>query len=277
MAASPVRLWRLDGLRGMQLMRAHFTRHAFARHGHETYALGVVQDGVEEIGFRDGIERVGAGGVVLIEPEVVHTGRAVAGDGWRYRVLYPSVELMTELGGGRGTPSFRDRIGYDRRSAELIVRAHRAAETEDLLTAESLLCTALTGLLLLNGTSRPVPARTAERRGSVARAHEILRERLLNPPSLEELAAETGARPFTLLRSFREAYGLPPHAFVTQSRVRNARRLLERGLPPAEVAAAVGFFDQAHLTRHFRRMVGVTPGAYQRDGNFVQAARTSPP
>ena len=63
-------------------------------------------------------------------------------------------------------------------------------------------------------------------------------------------------------RAFRAAYGLPPHAYLTNLRVQRARELLDAGLRPAEVAAHVGFTDQAHLTRHFKRVVGVPPGAY---------------
>jgi AraC-like DNA-binding protein len=71
--------------------------------------------------------------------------------------------------------------------------------------------------------------------------------------------------PFALLRAFRAETGLPPHAYLNQLRVRLARRLLDDGLAPAVVAAEAGFADQAHLTRHFKRVVGVPPGAYQRE------------
>jgi AraC-like DNA-binding protein len=75
----------------------------------------------------------------------------------------------------------------------------------------------------------------------------------------------TGMSPFALLRAFRDDTGLPPHAYLNQLRVRLARRLLDRGLAPALVAAEAGFAGQAHLTRHFKRVVGVPPGAYQRE------------
>jgi transcriptional regulator GlxA family with amidase domain len=107
---------------------------------------------------------------------------------------------------------------------------------------------------------RPAPAGS----GAVARARDLLRDRLTDPPDLEALAAAVGARPFPLLRAFRDAHGLPPHAWLTQQRVRAARGLLDRDLPPAEVAVAVGFVDRAHLSRHFRRIVGVPPGAYRK-------------
>ncbi|WP_143673389.1 helix-turn-helix transcriptional regulator, partial [Streptomyces griseiscabiei] len=100
---------------------------------------------------------------------------------------------------------------------------------------------------------------------STARARAVLEERMADPPTLERLAADLGTSPFALLRAFRTAYGMPPHTWLTDARVRRARALLDTGTAPAEAAVAVGFTDQPHLNRHFSRIVGVPPGAYQRE------------
>jgi AraC-like DNA-binding protein len=99
---------------------------------------------------------------------------------------------------------------------------------------------------------------------------EILHENLIDPPSLDELAAAANTTPFALLRAFRAVTGLPPHAYLNQVRVHRARELLDAGLRAAEVAAHTGFADQAHLTRHFKRSVGVPPRAYQLGRNISQ-------
>ena len=83
--------------------------------------------------------------------------------------------------------------------------------------------------------------------------------------------------PFALLRAFRSETGLPPHAYLNQLRVRLARRLLDDGLAPAMVAAEAGFADQAQLTRHFKRVVGVPPGAYQRERGRAGCGRAVAP
>jgi transcriptional regulator GlxA family with amidase domain len=130
-----------------------------------------------------------------------------------------------------------------------------------------LLTTALAGLLSAHaapGTAGgPGPVRKAPE--AVSAVRDLLAERLADPPTLAELATLTGLSQFALLRAFRAATGLPPHAYLNQLRVRRARGLLDDGLPAAEVAARTGFADQAHLTRHFKRVVGVPPAAYQRE------------
>ena len=153
----------------------------------------------------------------------------------------------------------------DPQGARAITEVHRAAEAGNALAADTLLRGRGPAADPARGpAARPYgPARGRRRRG--ARARAVLEERMADPPSLEQLAAELGTSPFALLRAFRERYGMPPHTWLTDARVRRARRLLDAGTPPAEAAVTVGFTDQPHLNRHFTRIVGVPPGAYRRE------------
>jgi AraC-like DNA-binding protein len=110
----------------------------------------------------------------------------------------------------------------------------------------------------------PPPARTRPEHAAIRRAREHLRDRSDQHVALAELSAVAGLSRFELVRSFTAQVGLPPHAFQIDLRVRRARALLRAGEPPAAVAAACGLADQPHLTRTFKRAVGVTPGRYAR-------------
>lgn len=152
----------------------------------------------------------------------------------------------------------------DPQGSQAIAEVHRAAEAGNALAADTL----LRGVVarMLRSHAGPLPGRTVRRAGTAdaERARAVLEGRLADPPSLEQLAAELGTSPFALLRAFRDRYGMPPHTWLTDARVRRARRLLDAGTPPAEAAVVVGFTDQPHLNRHFTRIVGVPPGAYRR-------------
>jgi len=262
------RYWRHAAVPGVDLLRARYVTHRYARHAHETYTLALIEAGVEEFRHDGSLLRAGPGAVALLNPEVVHTGHAGIPEGWSYRVLYPAVSVVravsAELGGGRGTPRFRETVVADPRSARLVRAAHRAAEQGDPLASSSLLHAALAGLLRQHAGGGLPPAGPLPGRPAVRQAAGLLQERLTDPPSLAELAALTGLGTYALLRAFRAETGLPPHAYLNQARVREARRLLDQGVPPASAAAEAGFADQAHLTRHFKRIVGVPPGGYQR-------------
>jgi AraC-like DNA-binding protein len=284
MPTEKARYWRHDAVPGVDLLRARYVTHRYARHSHETYTFGVIDSGVEEFEYHGELLRAGPGTVALLNPEVVHTGQAAVPEGWSYRVLYPDVALVTgiaaELGAPPGTPSFPQTVISDPVSAGLLRSAHLAAEHGDRLASSSLLRAALATVL---STHAQLTCHVGARRGSrsqsspVATARELLAGSLTSPPSLDELAAATGMGPFALLRAFRDELGLPPHAYLNQLRVRLARQLLDAGQSPADVAVAAGFADQPHLTRHFKRAVGVPPGAYQRERGVARTYKKAGP
>ncbi|MFZ6181614.1 helix-turn-helix domain-containing protein [Nannocystis pusilla] len=98
----------------------------------------------------------------------------------------------------------------------------------------------------------------------VRRALELIRERLAEPLTLDELAREAGLDKFHLCRAFRAQVGMPPHAYLTQLRIMHAKEMLAAGAKPKDIAPRVGLYDQSQLNRHFRRIVGMTPGQFAR-------------
>ncbi len=249
---------------GVDLLTARYVTHRYSRHAHPTYTIGLIESGVEEFDHAGTLLRAVEGQVLLLNPEVVHTGQAGVPEGWRYRVLYPTIDVFRDVAedlGTRGTPYFPHTVVDDPRAAALLRSVHLSAAGGDPLASSSLLRATLGGLLRRHASRPPSPGGVAPAR-AVRTAREILHDHLTVPPTLEQLAAAVGVGPFALLRAFRAAYGMPPHAYLTNLRVQRAREMLDAGLRPAEVAANAGFSDQAHLTRHFKRIVGVPPGAY---------------
>ena len=98
----------------------------------------------------------------------------------------------------------------------------------------------------------------------VRRALEYIRERLGDSITLDHLADYADLDKFHLCRAFRAQIGMPPHTYLTHLRIARAKELLHRGVRASDVAPLVGFYDQAQLTRHFRRLVGTTPARYGR-------------
>ena len=271
------RHWRYAELPGVDLLRARYIRKTFVRHTHESFVIAAIADGVEVFHHRGADQYAGAGALALVNPDTPHTGRAGVPEGWRYGAVYPSPEVVAEIAAEttviRGTPGFVRPVVDDPYAVGLVHQVLRAADEGNALAADTLLRVAVTRLLRLNGGTLPQrEVRTAGAQVAV-RAREVLEGRMAEPPSLETLALDLDSSPFALLRAFRELYGMPPHTWLTDARVREARRLLDAGVSPAEAAVAVGFTDQPHLNRHFTRIVGVPPGAYQRERKNVQDVR----
>ena len=248
----------------LDLLHARVTE-PYAPHVHEEYAVGACTAGREVIRYRGTLHYAGPGSVVVLEPGEAHTGAPADPPDFTYRVMYPAAGLLSD-GMGRA-PRFREPVIADPGLAAELRWLHAALG----LGAEPLECDARLAWLLGELVRRHAsPSCDFEVRGAGRVARLVmtqLADRLVSPPALAEIAAETGLSRYQLVRSFRTEVGMPPYAWLAQHRVRMARALLEQGCRPAEAAALTGFADQAHLTRWFRRVVGVTPGVYR---NSVQ-------
>jgi AraC-like DNA-binding protein len=243
-----------------EVFHAHLVDYAYPAHTHETWALMVIEDGLVDFALdrhRHGVDAAGL--VALLPPGVAHDGRTVTTGGFRKRVLYLDTGVLPEryAGAAVDTPILTDSALRDR------IRAlhHALAHPGDAFEAESRLAFVrerLRSRLAARPPAGPPPAGA----GRAAALRELLDARLAAGLTLREASALLDAHPTALLRAFKRAYGLPPHAYLTGRRISRARELLLTGRPPADVATAVGFYDQAHLTRHFRRHLGVPPGHY---------------
>lgn len=255
----------------LDLLTARFDRHRYAPHYHEEFTVGVGVGGCEVIDYRGGRVDAGPGSIVVLAAGEVHTGGPAALGGYAYRAMYPLPSLLAE--GTATPPHFREAVVDDPELAAALRAAHTelsgARGRVDPLEAESRVPWLLTALARRHGAARPLADRVPGADHIARAVRERLADELLAPPSLAELAAPLGLSRYQLLRAFRTSTGLPPYAWLAQYRVTRARAHLDAGLRPAEAASLVGFADQAHLTRWFRRVLGVTPAAYR---NSVQDA-----
>jgi AraC-like DNA-binding protein len=245
-----------------EVLHAHFTDHAYPRHTHETWDLMILDDGA--VDFALDRRRHGAsdtGRVVLLPPGVPHDGRTVNAAGFRKRVLYLTTDVLPDRLAG---PAVDGPILGDALLRRRVHQLHTALRFgDDALEAQSRLAFVRERLLVhLDAYRVHPPGKEADR--LAARLRELLDARVRTGLTLDEATAVLHAHPTHLIRCFTQAYGLPPHTYLTGRRIDRARRLLLAGQRPADVATAVGFYDQAHLSRHFTRHLGIPPARYAR-------------
>ncbi|MEW2163346.1 AraC family transcriptional regulator [Streptomyces sp. NPDC007084] len=253
--------WR-PGVPGVvEVFHAHYTEYAYPMHVHEAWTLLIVDDGAVRYDLDRHEHGTPHDTVSLLPPHIPHNGAPATADGFRKRVLYLDSSRLGEdlIGPAVDGPDLVDPV-LRRRVGQL----HTAlAHPGDELEADSrltLIAERLRGRLRPSAAAGlPLPDRPLAHR-----LRELLDARLVEGVALDEAARLVHAHPAHLVRAFSGAFGIAPHQYLMSRRVDRARRLLLDGRPPGEVAAATGFYDQSHLTRHFRRLVGVTPGRYAR-------------
>ena len=268
-------IWRVPALSGVDAFKAHLTRFSYARHSHESYAFGVVDDGAMRFWCRGAVRTAGNETIIAINPGEVHDGHSATMDGCHYRMLYIERELIERLleidvAGIRLAFALRGPTIEDPPLRRTIRRLHRTLDRNDAdpsrLVQQQSCMTHVLHLLFSRHGERKLPlVEGANEKPCVRRAKEYLDEHAAEPIRLDELAAYVGLSPYYFLRSFKRATGLPPHGYLNLLRLQRARALLRTGEPPAAVAAAVGFVDQSHLSRRFKAAFGVTPGQYAGD------------
>jgi AraC-like DNA-binding protein len=260
-----VRAWRPPVPRVREVLHARFTEHAYPMHTHDSWTLLIVDDGA----VRYDLDRHPHGAlgslVTLLPPHVPHDGRAATPAGFRKRVIYLEPDALDPalIGPAVDTPGLAD-PALGRRVRQL--HGALALPGEEWQAASRLALIRERLERHLSGrVADPGPAPRPDP-GLADRLRELLDARVAAGVTLEEAARLLHAHPTHLVRAFTARHGLPPHRYLTGRRVDLARRLLLAGHPASGVAQAAGFHDQAHLTRHFRRLLGTTPARYARSG-----------
>jgi AraC-like DNA-binding protein len=250
----------IPGIEAMTL----FTNHAFPRHAHEQFGIGIMTSGAQRSWSIIGHVESQSGDVIMVNPGELHDGMPAHGTPRGWRILYLDPVLVAD----HVTEDLKSNdlvvrpVARDRALAHYVVRLFALVEerTPDLLGAEECLSCCLMIVGQRHCVSRPL---SAGRSPMVRRAVQRLDDAPDVQTSLAELAALSGVSRFQLLRGFGRDVGATPHAYLIQRRVQRARQLLAAGRSPADAAMLAGFADQSHMTRAFRRQFGITPGRYR--------------
>lgn len=273
-SAEQASLLTVPVLGGVEVMRATFVTQTFSRHFHEGYGLGCIERGAMRFHYLGSGMVASQGQVNLVVPGEVHDGHAAVDQGWAYRMFYlrpealveAARELMPRPEANHSWPHFRQGVINDPDLAARIRAVHRLFQDPEvsLLEKETRMLDLLSQWIHRHADKRGNWPKTRPEHRAAAQAREYLSANPGKDVSLKDLAGVAGLSPFHLVRVFEREYGITPHAYLTQARVKLARDLLGTDKRLADIAQETGFADQAHLTRQFKRRFGLTPGRFRR-------------
>lgn len=255
---------------GIQMLSAWFAGAAFARHRHDTYAIGLTDSGVQSFGYRGSVHASMPGEVVVLHPDESHDGYAGAEGGFGYRIIYVDPSRVSEAIGviaGRALA-----LPFVR---EPVVKSARLAQTIDAAFACHLEPLAVDSIILrlsealIEETAGSSTCATVLRPNLVAieRARRFLDAANTRVVHSSEMEAISGLSRFELARHFRSRLGTSPYQYSLLRRLEFARDRLAADRSTVDVALGAGFSDQAHFTRMFRAAFGLTPARYRALSN----------
>jgi len=251
---------------GVQRLAARFGGHAYDTHRHETYGVGLTLWGAQSFHYRGALRTSRGGQVMVLHPDEAHDGHAADGSGgvdagFAYRMLYVDPAAVSAAIGG--TPPFVPEVVAD---DPVLADLLREAFADFPRPLEPLAIDAaverLAAHLAARSDDRPSARSTAIAHRAVARTRDFLAAEAHRAVASEELEKLTGLDRFALSRQFRAATGTSPHRYQLGRRLVRAQKMIAEGVPLCDTAAATGFADQSHLTRHFAARFGLTPGRW---------------
>jgi AraC-like DNA-binding protein len=255
-----------------EVLHARHVEHAYPIHTHDVWTVLLVDQGA----IRYDLDRRHHGAessmVSILPPYVVHDGRPATADGYRKRVIYVEPDVIGEalIGLAVDRPALPDprlREAVSALDGALgCIDDGLEAETRLHLVAERIRG-ALGASPIATPGADPVAVDLA-----VEAFRAYLDEHLFEPVTISAAAETLGVGPTHLARGFKATFGIAPHAYVVTRRLEIARDRILAGQPLADVASEVGFFDQAHLTRRFKRFLGVTPGRFPSDARALEGS-----
>jgi len=247
---------------GLVRLAARFGGHAYDLHRHETYAVGLTLWGAQSFHYRGALQTSRGGQVMVIHPDEAHDGHAGVAQGFAYRMLYVDPASVSAALEGASPPFVPDVVADDPVLAELLGEAFADFPQPLEPLALDAIVERLAGRLAARSDDRPRARRGSTAHRAVARARDFLAAEAHRTVASEELEKVTGVDRFALARHFRAATGTSPHRYQIGKRLARAQKLIADGMPLSEAAAATGFADQSHFSRHFSARFGLTPGRW---------------
>jgi AraC-like DNA-binding protein len=264
------RYWRSADM-PLEAMYAHFERHVYHRHSHDTYSFGVTEDGAQSFRCRGAGHTSATGMVMAFNPDDPHDGYAADDLGFTYRIIHIGSDLVASVladitAREARLPLFGEPVRADPVLSRNLGALHRAVLGGASALRRDELLASTVGAMVRRAAVRPgPPASPGGAAGKAARrARELLHASAGADITAGQLAAAAGCSRFALHRAFAAAYGMAPSDYQRQLRLRTARQLIAQGSSISDAAAQAGFADQSHLTRWFVRCYGITPGGYRQ-------------
>lgn len=270
---SQAKFWRVPHLDNLELLKVSNSTYDYPPHIHEEYSIGLMLKGTETHICRGTSRTALPGSLILINAEEVHSNKSLKTE---YRVIKIRPETLSRIAfevaeRNVETAYFPDSVVKDSLIFRRLLNLHlKLEQNASPLEQESEFISTIGLLLRRQNKNFPAPKPVGKEPYYIESARNYLKSRFAENVSLAELNAITNLSPFYLLRVFHKQVGVPPHEYQTQVRIAHARKLLRRGHSISEAALETGFFDQSHLSRNFKRIVGVTPGQYISQSNIVQ-------
>ena len=237
----------------------------FPNHFHEYYVIGFIEDGQRYLSCKNKEYTIQPGDLLLFNPGDNHTCEQIDGKTLDYRCINIQREIMNEavyeITGKGYLPYFTTSVAFHSELVSLLKELHLVIMQEEKDFRKEEIFFLLLKQLIEEFTDEFLSLNSEQNMETKAIC-EYLEKNYRNNITLADLSNLTGLSKYYLLRSFTKQKGISPYRYLETIRIDKAKKLLEQGVLPIDVALETGFTDQSHFSNFFKKFIGLTPKQY---------------
>jgi len=238
----------------------------FPNHFHDYYVIGFIESGERSLSCKNREYIVKPGDLLLFNPRDSHTCEQTISTPLDYRCINVSSETMGkvtfEITGKEYLPYFAPTVIFHSELASLLRELHIIIMEEERDFRKEEIFFFLLEQLIEEFSEEVIEPSGAEENRETKIICNFLGKNYMKNITLDELSGLTGLSKYYLLRSFTKQKGISPYRYLETIRIDRAKKLLEKGVLPIEVALQTGFADQSHFSNFFKKFIGLTPKQY---------------
>jgi AraC-like DNA-binding protein len=271
-----IHFWRVPGWEEIEVISGKGVRRECPRHWHEEIHICLIEAGGGTLFYNGKSYNTPPESLFIVQPGEMHGNHTDFPTGCSYRTLNFAPEIykrfLSDITGFQNNSLWlRTPIVFDADIIKLFRKVHRTFESSSCTLERDSLLMELFCKIIFRYSENPTNSKKIKsERHSIRKVCDYLEQNLAENILVKDLSEIANLSPFHFSRTFLLEKGLPPHAYQTQLRIIRAKHLLRSGETLSSIASTVGFADQSHFTRHFKRIVGTTPGQYMQNSKNVQ-------
>ena len=248
----------------LELKEATFRQQFFPNHFHDSYSIGILESGTEQLLFGEKTIVAHAHSIIVINPYEIHAHCFFDHDAWKYRIIYINEDAVRFIQkkcctGAGGNLHFPSQVIDDEVLFRLILDFHIDLTADKARLLERIV------YLLITQYAVPHPcARYAQYHSRMADAADYLRTNYNSRITIDELGGRYGMDKYKFIRTFKQQVGVTPVSYMLLHRLNQAKALIRQNMPMTGVALESGFYDQSHFTHYFKKYYGISPLQYKK-------------
>jgi AraC-like DNA-binding protein/mannose-6-phosphate isomerase-like protein (cupin superfamily) len=240
----------------------------FPNHFHDYYVIGFIESGKRHLSCKNKSYDIGPGDLTIFNPKDNHTCEQI--DNWPldYRCINIKLDVMKkvayEITNKEYEPYFTENVLFNSDLINSLGELHRMIVREEKEFKKEEIFFFVMEQLISEYSDCSRVINLQESNMQINAICEFLEDNYTRNITLNELSVLTGISKYHLLRSFTKQKGISPYSYLEAIRINEAKKFLEKGFSPLEVALKTGFTDQSHFTNFFKKFIGITPKQYMK-------------